>query len=310
VVALPSVRPSVRRSLQLLLVFVGAVLAVVAPQASWAQEPVIKLLDAGSGDKIELRVTPKKGATESFEMLMDMDMAMDMGGMGKIPQTLPQMKMLMNATVTDVSGDAIQYDFELAEATVDENADPMMVAALKPELAKMVGTKGSVVVSNRGVTKSAKISAPEGTSKEELAQFDNMQKSMNHASAPFPEEAVGVGAKWTVTTDLKENGIQMTQVVTYTLDKIEGRTITLSTALVQNAENQPVAADSLPPGSEATLSSLQSTGTGMSVIDLDHLFPTKGQLKHDMTTRMEVSANGQKMGIGMDMKLGLDMARK
>ncbi len=292
----------------------GAVLAafltLVAPQSAWAEEPTIKLLDAGSGDKIELRVGPKKGAKESFEMLMDMDMAMDMGGMGKIPQKLPQMKMVMNATVTDVTSDGIHYDFELAEATVDKEADPMMVSTIQTELDKMVGTKGKVVVSTRGVTQSAKIEAPEGTSTEELAQFDNMQKSMNHASAPFPEEAVGVGAKWTVSSDLKENGIQMTQVVTYTLEKIEGRTVTLSTALVQNAENQPVAADSLPPGSEATLKSIESTGTGSSVIDLDHLFPTKGELAHDMNTRMEVSMQGQKMDLGMDMKLALTMGRK
>lgn len=313
-VALPSV-PRLSRSLPALpALVVGALvtllLAIVAPQPAWAAEPTIKLLEAGSGDKVELRVAPKEGAKESFEMLMDMNMAMDMGGMGKIPQKLPQMKMVMNATVTDVSSDGIHYDFELAEATVDKEADPMMVSTIQTELDKMVGTKGQVVVSDRGVTQSAKINAPEGTSKEELAQFDNMQKSMNHASAPFPKEAVGVGAKWTVTTDIKENGIMMTQVVTYTLEKLEGRTVTLSTALVQNAENQPVAAESLPPGSQATLSSLESTGTGSSVIHLDHLFPTTGELNHDMTTRMEVSVNGQKMDVGMDMTLALDMARK
>ena len=309
-VALPPVRRLPRSLTSLLLVLIGAVLAVLAPHSAWAQEPTIKLLEAGSGDKIELRVAPKKGTEESFQMLMDMNMAMDMGGMGKIPQKLPQMRMVMTATITDVKDGAIHYDFELAEATVDETADAMMVSALKPELAKMVGTKGTVIVSDRGVTQSAEIQAPEGTKKEELAQFENMQKSMNHASAPFPKEPVGIGAKWSVTTDMKENGIQMTQVVTYTLEKIEGRTVTLSTALVQSAENQPVAADSLPPGSTATLASLESTGTGKSVIDLDHLFPTKGELNHDMSTRMEVSAQGQKMGIGMDMTLGLDMARK
>jgi len=293
-----------------LVAFFVAMAVLVLP-ASAQDDVKIKLLEAGSGNKIELRAAPKKGAVESLQMLMNIDMAMDMGGMGKMPQTLPAMKMVMKAEITEVKGDAIHYNFELTEAAVEgKGADPMMVAAMEPELKKMIGTKGEVVVNNRGMTQSAKVIAPEGTSTEEMAQFDNMQKSMNHASAPFPVEPVGVGAKWEVTSNMKENGIVMKQVVTYTVKSIEGQVVTLDTALVQHADAQKLAPDNMPPGAEASLESLDSKGTGQTIIDLNHLFPNKGTLAHDMNTRMTVTAQGQKMEMGMDMKLGLEMSRK
>ncbi|MEZ4321502.1 MAG: DUF6263 family protein [Myxococcota bacterium] len=299
--------PVIPRTLVALFV---AVVVFVLP-ASAADNVQIKLLEAGSGEKIQLRATPKKGTSESLVMLMNIDMAMDMGGMGKMPATLPQMKMVMKADVTDVKGDQIHYTFTLTEASISKDgADPMMIAAMEPELAKMVGTKGNVVVNDRGVTQSAKIIPPEGTSTEEMGQFENMQKSMNHASAPLPVEPVGVGAKWSVTTGMQENGIALQQVVTYTVKSIQGRVVTLDTALVQNADQQKLSPAGMPPGSEASLDSLKSTGTGQTVIDLDHLFPNKGTLTHDMTTRMTVKAEGQTMTMGMDMKLGLDMSRK
>jgi len=293
-----------------LLAFAVALFVLVMP-ASAAEEAVIKLLESGTGEKISLRSTPKKGTSESLLMVMDIDMAMDMGGMGQIPAKLPQMKMLMKADITDVKGDQIFYDFTLVSADLEsEGYDPAMVAAMQPELAKMVGTRGEVVVSTRGITQSAKVIAPEGTSTDEMAQFENMQKSMNHASAPLPEEPVGVGAKWLVTTNLKENGIQMQQVVTYTVKSIEGTVVTLDSALVQNAQKQPLAAEGLPPGTKASLDSLDSKGTGVSIINLGNLFPTSATLDHDMKTRMTVQAGEQVMNMGMDMKLALDMSRK
>lgn len=282
-------------------------LVVFALPAS-AAEPVLKLINAGSGEKITLRAQPKAGTSETMQMVMDMSMVMDMGGMGRMPQDLPAMTMMMKADIEKVTKDDITYTFELTETSVAaDGADPMIIAAMEPELKKMVGTKGRVVVSSTGMTKSAELTPPPGASPD---QFANMQKSMQHASAPFPVEPVGVGAVWEVNQNVAENGLSLTQTVTYTVKEIAGDKVTLATALVQKADNQKVAAPGMPPGTSANLDSLESTGAGETVIDMNHLFPTKGGLKHEMKTRMTISAEGQTMNMGMDMTLDLDMTRK
>lgn len=290
---------------------VAFLLTMSPAEAADLSEPVVKLLDAGSGKKKELRTAPKAGTTETFEMLIGMDMVMDMGGMGKMPQSIPTMKMVMEANVTSVdrNGD-IHYDFTLSEVAVIKTGaanEALMIAAMQPELEKMVGTKGSVVVSDTGVTKETKLVPPEGADPD---QFEQMQKSMNHASAPFPVEAVGVGAKWQVTQHVADNGLALDQTVTYTLAERKGDVVKLDIALVQSAEPQQFGGAAMPPGAKAELISLVSSGTGSTEFDLTHLFPTKSKLEHDMKTRMSIDMNGQKMEMGMDMALDLDMARK
>lgn len=299
--------------------FVGRAARAVAPAVTlgvvllsslpaWAGEPVIKLLSAGEGAKNELRIHPKVGGAESFEMVMKMKMTMDMGGMGQMPQELPPIVMRMDAKVTAVApnGD-VSYDFTLADVSLREGADPAMAEALKSAMGPMVGTKGTVTVTNRGLTRSSKLTPPPGVPAEQFAQ---MQKGMQHASAPFPVEPVGVGAKWEVSQLVEDNGLKLNQVTTYTLKSWSGDVVVVDAALVQNADAQAVITPDLPPGSSATLESLTSSGTGSTTFSLAHVFPTSAKLDHKMNTRMKISAEGQEMSMGMGMDLGLEMSRK
>lgn len=135
-----------------LFVSVLVIFCFVLPAS--AAEPLIKVLDAGTGAKQELRLTPKVGATESFEMLLDMNMGMDMGGGGRNTD-VPPVKMVLKGTVAEISptGD-IRYDFELTESALLKSTSKIDVSAQKqaemdalaeqvrPELAKLVGTSG------------------------------------------------------------------------------------------------------------------------------------------------------------------------
>lgn len=297
---LPSSRPFARTFA------VGAALLLAVP--SWAADPVVKLLGAGNGEKKELRVAPKPGTSETFQMVMNMDMTMDMGGMGQIPQTVPPIVMVMTADVksVDANGD-IHYSYTLADASVGEGADPTMAKMMTDEMKKMVGTKGTVVVSNRGFTKQADLIPAPGLDPEQLGQ---MQKSMQHASAPFPVEPVGVGAKWQVSQNIEDNGLKLNQVTTYTLTERTGDVVVLQAELVQKADGQSINAAGLPPGATASLESFESAGSGTSTLSMGHLFPTASTLKHGMKTRMKINAQGQEMSMGMSMNLGLEMGRK
>jgi hypothetical protein len=286
---------------------VGAALLLMVP--AWAAEPVVKLISAGTGAKSELRVKPKAGSTEIFELIMNMKMAMDMGGMTQAPQTVPPIAMVMKANVksVDANGD-IHYDYELTESQVrGTGGDPLVVGPVDAELKKMVGTKGSAVVTSRGFTKSSTLVPPPGVPAD---QFANMQKGMQHASAPFPVEPVGVGAKWEVTTQVADGGLELTQIVTYTLKERTSDAVVLETVLVQNAAPQAITPAGMPPGASAALESFVSNGTGTTSLHLGHLFPTTGKLDHSMKTRMQISAQGQEMNMGMGLDLGLEMTRK
>lgn len=274
-----------------------------------AQAATVEVLSAGEGDKQTVRMAPKAGTAETFSIVLDMDMKMDMGEMGQIPTDLPPLAMDIGATVdqVDANGD-IHYSYELKEIRVEggSEVEPMMRAALEKQLPTMKGASGKHVVSNRGVVLKSDFKPPEGANPQ---QVTNMHKGMNHASAAFPEEAIGVGAKWRVTQKVKDNGLELDQTVVYTLKERKGNKLVLVTELIQKP-GPDAKIDSGVPGAEAELLRFQSMGDGETTIDLAHLFPTEGTMKHYLNSLMTVNQPTGKMAVGVEMDMNMTMKRQ
>ena len=280
---------------------------VIAPAA--AAEPKVEVVNAGSGQKAELRFAPKKGLTESFEVQLDLETTMNMGGPGAMPINLPPLVLTLTGTVTDVESNGnIHYTYELTKSTTleKEGIDKTLKGAMEAETAKLVGMKGEVVMSPIGQRLSSKILPPPGAGEE---QVDRMKQSMNHAAVPLPTEPVGVGAVWRVTQVVKENGLTLDQTNTYTLKEHTGSTIVLQTELTQQVGDGPAFNPDLPPGATADIASLTSQGSGETILALDHLFPTKATLDHKLDTLILVGQTGKKMNMALSMALKLQMHR-
>lgn len=284
-----------------------APLALLFSLAQTADAAQIDLISAGEGTRTALRMTPRAGTTERFEIVLDMDMKMDMGEMGQMPTDLPPLAMVLEANIdkVDPNGD-IHYRYELVDIAVrGENVDAMMRAALEKELPKMKGAKGTHVVSNTGVVKSSTFEPPAGAPAQ---QVTNVRKGMNHASASFPEEPVGIGAKWRVTQGVSDNGLELDQTVVYTLKEHSGNKVVLVTEMIQKPGDKTNL--SSIQGATAELMKFQSMGDGESVLDLTHLFPTSGTLKHYLNSVMAITQPAGVMNVGLEMDMNMTMERK
>jgi hypothetical protein len=267
-----------------------------------AGAPVIKLLDAGSGEKRQLRFTAEKGLAKTLGMTMGMTMSLDLGGQ-EMKQKIPVIEMALDLVVTDVapSGD-IRYEFKLVEPTVvdDGSTPPQMVEAIRGAMAGMAGMSGSAVVTNRGFTKEADIQAPPGMNPQ-LSQFlDSFKQSVRQMSAPVPEEAVGVGAKWETTTTLTQNGMTLTQVATSELVSFENNVMSLKITMAQSAPKQKITSN----GMTVDLVHYKGNGTGETTLDLAAVVPSSARV--DLTSDMEMKAGGQttKMVLDVAMTMG------
>ena len=61
-----------------------------------------------------------------------------------------------------------------------------------------------------------------GSSARRFPQLlDQMQQSFAQMGAPFPDEPIGVGARWTVNTLIAQQGMKVQQVATYELTELE-----------------------------------------------------------------------------------------
>jgi hypothetical protein len=289
-------------------------LLLLVPVAGRADQPAppdaprVKLLAPGAAPRRALRFSAKEGQKGLITMVLAMSMEMSLGTTALPAQTIPEIHYGMGYHVTkvDPQGD-IAYEFELQDlqVTPGPGVAPMVLDTMKGVLEKMRGLRGHAVVTSRGLVREAEVVAPEGADAQLRQMLDGMRQSLRQLSAPFPEEPVGVGAKWETALRINQNGIALDQVGVSELTSLEGESGHLALTVTQKAQEQKVEAANLPPGTQMNLSSLASTGSGETLFDLRQLMPVKAQIKlhSEMKAGLQMGKDEQPMGMKMDMSM-------
>jgi hypothetical protein len=266
----------------------------------------VKVLDAGAAPRRELRYKFSTGDTEKMLMDMDMSMAVEFGGRKPPKVKIPKMRMKMSiADKKRTSAGLLQYSFKLDEIEVvaAERDNPAVVNQMKQQLKGVKGLSGSASVSPRGLTSDLQVKIPAGASPQLKQMMENMKQSMQQMSAPFPVEAVGIGATWETTMKIPTPAFTMTQVATYKLISVQGATVKFEVSIKQTAEKQKMKnVPGVPANVKLMLESLNTQGKGTMEIELDKLSP-KSELA--MKTVNVISTQGQTvkttMGINITM---------
>lgn len=276
-----------------------------APEAA---TPTVKLIDAGAEPRTALRFAAKKGDKQSVSMTMAMSMEMSLGGQAFPSVKLPAMQMLLDVEVHEVTAEndmRLSFKVSKAEAVEDPEVMPQVRAMMQTHLQTMVGMKGTSLISSRGVTKEANIEIPEGLAPESRKILEGMKGSLTQLCSPFPEEEVGKGASWEVTTTISQNGLTLTQVATHTLSARGETDGTMKVALRQKADPQVMNMPGLPPGTTIKLQEMNSTGEGEIQFDLGRLAPSKSNVTLQSNMRASMDAGGQAQT--MTMRMGMEM---
>jgi hypothetical protein len=270
----------------------------------------VVLIDSGEGIKQELRLRPVVGTRQVLNLDMLMNIEVFFGGMS-LP-TMPNMvtKLTMESAIAAIkdNGD-IEAEFTYLDLAVVPGQEieipPEIVEAMNAELAKFIGTKGTLILDSRGRTKSINLELPQTVDPMFRESIDQMMASLENISSPLPEEPIGIGAVWQVTQNVKLNGLTIDQTAVYTLKERENDVITLSMSLQQNAAEQKFKPVGLPIDIELDLVALNSTGTGTLTLSLAQLFPIQAAMK--LATQSEMNIPNPESGRTSSMRTIMQM---
>lgn len=279
--------------------------------AATGADPVVTLLEAGNDPKA-LRLKLSKDHSVTAEMIMKMAMKMDINGMKPPEVALPPTRMLMDMKITDAQADLYSYTFAVTEAAPMEakGVQPMVMEAMKKALKNAVGLKGKGSVDSRGMNKGASFELPPNMDPQTRQLMDGMRDAVGRMSAPLPKEPVGVGGKWKVVQQLKQNGMTLDQTATYTVKSIEGDKVTLDVEVAMNAKPQEVKAPGMPPNSKMHLEKMTGNGGGQTIQNLTSLLPELAKVNIKTEMKSTVEAMGQKQKMGMDMTMDVTIQPK
>lgn len=271
--------------------------------------PRVELMSAGAEPKRELRYVYKKGQKEKIDLTTRTKLGMTMMGKTVDAPATPPVSMIASLEVLGVDADGTaKRKLAVEKVKMTEPPDPSNPGA--KELAEQLGNleklRGRDEVDSRGVVRAIKMEFA-GSDDPQLKQIaSSMEQNFGQLGAPFPEEAVGVGAKWRVKTRLEQLGFRLEQTATYKLVALDGDKGKLEITIAQTAPAGKLALPGIPPGAAADLESMKGNGTGDVAFELGRTVPF-GTMETTADIKVKIDMAGQTQSTTMKMTMNVSL---
>jgi hypothetical protein len=250
----------------------------------------MKLLDAGQPPRRRLRYAWHLDQKE--QLAMDLRTAASTGGAGakESEVSLPSVHVSIAIDPQSVTTDGdLHYAWRLTSATTDarEDTPSEVTEGMRAEVAAIARLSGGAIVTARGLAKEVSIDSDSLGGAAATGQMaEQIRQTLRDVAAPFPDEEVGVGARWRKLSQLDDRDARVTQTETFRLVDLQGDRGTLDDALAQTAPPQALRAPVASPGSHARMESMLASGEAKVRFDASRLVP---QTTFDGTTTMVLS---------------------
>ena len=258
-----------------------------------------------------MRYAPAPGTRGRFTVRMNMQMAMVMNGR-EIPLAIPPMMVTTDTMVTGTTASTFDIVATVTAADVEAGsaAGPDVEERVRVEIAKMIGMATTARMDRRGVVLTAGVDVPPGVSATTTQILDSLKQSMTQATAPLPEQPVGLGARWSVASVITNNSMTLHQTAVFTLTELHGHRGVVTLRLTQDAPRQEVKPPGTPAGITSTVDALKSDGTGSMAFDLVAVMPTTFELAttSDLAMTMTPAGAAPQDAVKTTMRMSLDMA--
>lgn len=231
--------------------------------------PEVELLDAGSGDKRVLAYAPSREPAQ-VEVTMSSTHRTEVPGTpARSDETPAQTLTLEGRSEPDVDG------AQRAAVTVREFTSVDELRA-----AQFATAPGFTIVWTRAADGSVRelgLAAPGGATDAARAGVEITANAVADATVVFPSEAIGEGARWTVTR-LIDDAVAPSRVVTYELVGLDGDVATVKTSTTAPDPADTLAAPAPDGTTEVTLDveTYEVSGSGELTIDLRAALPVDG----------------------------------
>jgi hypothetical protein len=267
-----------------------------------------ELLLAGDEPRSALRFAPTTGTQEQVELTMRMSMSIAGPGLPPMNQDLPPIKQFNRAETIAVADGRITEKITYEKVTVDAaGVDPTVAAAMQTAMAQLQGFEQTVIYDDRGGIIEGTLDIPEGTDAQLAQTLESLTKTVEQAMVRFPEQPVGIGARWKETSQIANGGLELEQTGEFTLVARDGDQITIETLITQT----PLSTKFTPAGIPAELDILEfdSKGSGRVIYDLTKLMPDSVLTTIDTTFKARAAAEGQTQELTFSMQVELEMKR-
>ncbi|MCX4246851.1 DUF6263 family protein [Paraliomyxa miuraensis] len=275
------------------------------------EPPRVQVEVPGAEPLRPLRLHPAAGTRESMEMSVGMTMSMRNGAQDLPSIPVPTTKTRLSAVLEEVTAEefTVRHAVDAVEVVPVPGTPPQVLEQVRQSVEPLARYRAVVRMDPRGAVRGGQVELPRDVPALVHQTMQQMTQNLGQLAVPLPAEPVGVGASWTATHELEQNGMKLRQTGRYTLRALEGEHVTLDATIEQELLDPNVEAPGMM-GATARVSDFSSSGRGTLELDLDRLMPTTVSLGIDLHMVMDVTVLGQNQHMEMDMGMQMDMRRQ
>ena len=252
-------------------------------------KPTVKLVNAGKGKKAPLKIAPKAGTKQTIELALDF-----VGGQdgppeagGKQDQTAPTVILAADIETKEVGADGLAK-FQLTISGVDAKDAPgskVPASQFKQELSSLIGSSIAGTVGADGSTSGMTLHMDAVSDQKQIGALAYLKTALLPLWPVLPAEAIGPGAKWTVTSSDKiADQVDVTKTVEYTLVANKAGAWTIKGTTKVTGTDQEIAVGEDAAGPKAKVSGIGGTGTIEATVNDGNLVsPVKQKMTSDFT---------------------------
>ncbi len=269
----------------------------------------VTLSASGAEPRAPLRLRIASGHRETILMTLNLGITMSMEGMALPAMDLPVMKMWADSVVTSVApnGD-ISYDMGFTRLQVEAGpgGDANMAQMMQAAAGEITALKGSLVMNNRGINKTATIDVTKISDPNMRQTFSALSSQFDSMGMPLPEEAVGVGAIWEVRQAISSAGATVFQKLLCELTALDATGATIKVTGEQTAPPQIVTNPAMP-GMQMNIEKVTGGGSGTSHVKFASLTPVS-DMTSSTTMNVGVDMGGQTQRMAVQTNIRMSVA--
>jgi hypothetical protein len=245
-----------------------------------APTPTVEVLEAGKAPLEPLRLAPAGSASQRSAMTVTF--AIQQSGVSSASVKPPPTKATVETALQGVTPEGnlqVSFSYPSFEVLKGGDASKSSRRRIEQAFAGLKGLSGQLTLTPQGVLVDSALNVPPDVDPSVASLVTQLGDQLRTLAIPFPEAAVGVGARWRASTDLSLNGIEAHQVYEYTLKKRNGSKVELGVRGTQSADPQTVELPNLAQGVQLRVQSYKTTFRGNNSVDLTSLLPVAGEIR-------------------------------
>lgn len=252
------------------------------PDATPQPGPRIVVAATGSTPRTPLRYQPAAGRSTRSTAAEAMSTSQSSGAQNSTDRQTA--RVTYTATIRAVCDQVFTRDIVYGKPEIGHPAQQEGVADSR--FALLDGLVVREARTSRGLLVAASRSAPAGVDPASQNALDDLLGQLGQSTVVFPEQPVGIGARWASEQFQTVSGITLNTRTEYTLTGRTAREVTLAWSLTAGAAPQVAQVQ----GRSVSLDSYEASGSGTLRVDLAAAATSTGQLSLSVRQHLRADA--------------------